>query len=230
LSNQKKPGLSIIIPVLNEVVALVKAVDGIDLLRRSGAEVIVVDGGSQDGTVALATELADRVLSTATGRAMQMNCGAKIAAGDYLLFLHADTVMSDDAQSRLLVTIQKHPVWGRFDVRLSGHYSIFRVVEYFMNLRSRVTGIATGDQAIFVNRDVFHKLGGYPEIPLMEDIVLSTQLRRWDSPLCIASKIISDSRRWESNGVIRTIVLMWVLRFLFFVGVDADKLASIYYR
>ena len=230
MSGQKNPGLSIIIPVLNEVVALAKAFDGIALLRRSGAQVIVVDGGSHDDTVILATKLADRVLSTAKGRAMQMNCGARIALGDYLLFLHADTVMSNDAQLKLLEAIQNQPVWGRFDVRLSGRNMILRVVEYFMNLRSRVTGIATGDQAIFVSREVFCKLGGYSEILLMEDIVLSTRLRRWESPLCIGSKILSDSRRWESNGILRTIVLMWVLRLLFYAGADANKLADIYYR
>lgn len=230
MNTNNRPRLSIILPVLNEADTLAKTLLNLSLLRQSGAETIVVDGGSCDTTVSLAAEFADSVLSVAKGRAVQMNSGARVARGDYLLFLHADTVMPNDAQSELLNAIHNQVFWGRFDVRLTGRNAMFRLIESTMNLRSRLTGIATGDQAIFVNRNVFQQVGGYPNVPLMEDIVLSKRLKRVRVPLCIRTKVITNSRRWESNGILRTIVLMWTLRFLFFVGIDANRLARFYYR
>ena len=229
LTTNNKLRLSIILPVLNEADRLPKTLQSLSVLRQSGAETIVVDGGSCDATVLLATDSVDCVLSVAKGRAFQMNSGARVARGDFLLFLHADTVMPNDAQVELLEAVHNQSMWGRFDVRLTGRNAMFRIVEFCMNLRSRLTGIATGDQAIFVDRNVFAQVGGYPEVPLMEDVVLSTKLRRLRMPLCIKTKVIADSRRWESNGILRTIILMWILRFLFFVGIDANRLARFYY-
>ncbi len=222
--------LSIIIPVLNESAAIENTLAALDTLRHRGAEVIVVDGGSTDDTVALAIKASDRILLSSSGRAVQMNLGAKFARGDYLLFLHADTLMSDNAQMELAAAIREQHLWGRFDVRLSGRSGLLRVVESAMNLRSRLTGIATGDQAIFVRNGAFQDVGGYPEIALMEDIELSKRLKQRGQPICLNSKVVSDSRRWEEHGIVRTIILMWSLRLLYFLGVDIGLLAKVYTR
>ncbi len=222
--------LSIIIPVLNEAVVIKDTLAVLEALRLQGAEVIVVDGGSTDDTVDLAVKASVRILASSSGRAVQMNHGAKFARGDYLLFLHADTLFSDDAHKQLTAAIRDRRLWGRFDVRLSGRGVLLRVVESAMNLRSRLTGIATGDQAIFVQSGAFKGVGGYPEIALMEDIALSKKLKRQGPPACLDSKVVTDSRRWEEHGILRTIVLMWSLRLLYFMGVDVNLLAKVYAR
>jgi rSAM/selenodomain-associated transferase 2 len=182
--------------------------------------VIVVDGGSEDGTAALAAGLCDRVLAAPRGRATQMNAGAREARGDILLFLHADTRLPEN------FALENH-VWGRFDVRIEGRHPLLKVVAWSMNLRSRLTGIATGDQAIFVRRDAFP---GFPELPLMEDIAFSKAMKRIARPACLRAKVVTSGRRWESSGVLRTIVLMWRLRLLFFLGISPSKLARRYER
>jgi len=222
--------LSIIIPVLNEAVVIKNTLAALGALRLQGAEVIVVDGGSTDDTVDLAVQASDWILTSPSGRAVQMNYGAKFARGDYLLFLHADTLFSDDAWKQLTAAIRDRRLWGRFDVRLSGRNVLLRIVESAMNLRSRLTGIATGDQAIFVQSSAFHDVGGYSEIALMEDIELSKKLKQRELPVCLNSKVVTDSRRWEEHGILRTIALMWSLRLLYFMGVDASLLAKIYAR
>ena len=221
--------LSIIVPVLNEATVLAAALGELQYLRQRGAEVIVVDGGSEDGTRAIAAQLADRLLSSSRGRANQMNAGAKAARGDALLFLHADSRLPVDADE-LIAKALSGSCWGRFDVRLSGARRVFRVVEAFMNLRSRLTGIATGDQGIFVKSETFAALGGYPAIELMEDLALSKLLKRVDRPACLWSKIVASSRRWENQGAYRTIVEMWLLRFAYVVGAHPRRLARIYER
>lgn len=223
--------LSIVIPALNEAEHIEHTLRPLQALRTWGHEVIVVDGGSQDDTEALARPLVDQIIRAPCGRARQMNAGAAVARGDALVFLHADTRLPKKADRMIAKALRRTArVWGRFDVRLSGRGPVLRLVERLMNLRSRLSGIATGDQAIFVRRAVFERVGGFPDIPLMEDIVLSKTLRQLGRPACIRRKVQTSSRRWERQGVGRTIVEMWWLRLRFFLGADPTRLARIYER
>jgi rSAM/selenodomain-associated transferase 2 len=221
--------LSIIVPCLNEAGGIVAALDRLQPLRRRGAEIIVVDGGSSDGSVALAAPHADWVLTAPRGRSSQMNAGAAAARGDILLFLHADCVLPPDAD-RLIVNglAASGRRWGRFDVRLQGIHPLLRLVAFMMNRRSRLTGIATGDQGIFLTRELFAAAGGIPEIPLMEDIAFSRNLKSRGAPLCLRARITASGRRWERRGVLRTIMLMWRLRLSYFLGADPADLALRY--
>ena len=214
--------------MLDEAAGIVATLTPLQSLRAAGQEVIVVDGGSADDTPALAAPLADRVLSAPRGRARQMNAGAAIARGDALLFLHADTRLPAQAAAVIPVALRRHQ-WGRFDVRIEGRSPMLRVVARMMNLRSRLTGIATGDQAIFVTRAAFQAVGGYPEQPLMEDIELSRRLKRRGPPASPRTTVVTSGRRWETHGVWRTILLMWRLRFDYWRGVPADRLAPRYH-
>ncbi len=223
-----KPRISVVVPALNEAGNIVETLHALQPMRSRGHEVIVADGGSVDGTRELAQPLADRLISSPRGRARQMNAGAEVASGDVLWFLHGDTVPMTDADLLILEALGKTRHWGRFDVRLSGRHWLLRVVEAMMNLRSCVTGIATGDQGIFVTREVFDAVAGFPDIPLMEDIALSKRLKGYDSPACERSRLITSSRRWERNGVVRTIAVMWRTRLAYFLGADPRRLAESY--
>lgn len=224
-----EPSLSIIIPVLNEAANIVSALQALSALHARGAETIVVDGGSADDTAALATPHADRVLACARGRAMQMNAGAAAAQGDVLLFLHADTQLPPDADKLVIEGLaQTRRAWGRFDVAIDGAHPLLPVVAAFMNARSRLTGIATGDQAMFMTRAAFRAAGGYPDIALMEDIELARRLKRVSRPLCLSARVTTSGRRWEQRGVLRTIVLMWRLRLAYFFGAKPEALAERY--
>lgn len=216
--------LSIIVPTLNEAAGIAATLARLAPLRRRGAEVIVADGGSDDDTAAIAAPLADRVVIAPRGRASQMNAGAAAATGDMLLFLHADTMLPDDADG----LVPPDRPWGRFDIRIEGRHPLLRVVAAMMNLRSRLTGVCTGDQAIFVRRPLFTEIGGYADIPLMEDIALSKTLRRRAWPACLSQRVTTSGRRWEARGVLRTIVLMWRLRFDYWRGVEPRELAVRY--
>jgi rSAM/selenodomain-associated transferase 2 len=223
--------LSIVIPVLNEADALAEALAKLQPLRAHGAQVIVVDGGSRDGTTAAARPLADMVLTSSRGRAAQMNLGARRATGDVLLFLHADTRLPPEADRLICDGLARSGrLWGRFDVRLSSERPLLRVVEFLMNLRSRLTGIATGDQALFVRRATFETLGGFPALELMEDVAFSSRLKRESRPLCLRERVTVSSRKWEREGAVRTILLMWRLRLAYFFGADPSELARRYYR
>jgi rSAM/selenodomain-associated transferase 2 len=216
--------VSVIIPTLDEAQRIGSALMALALLRSRGHEVIVADGGSSDATQELAQGRCDRVLTSPRGRALQMNAGARAATGDALVFLHADTRLPADADHILVDALKRH-VWGRFDVDIEGRHPLLKVVACAMNLRSRLTGIATGDQAIFVRRDAF---GGFPEIALMEDIEFSKQMKRRDLPACLRARVATSGRRWESRGVLRTVVLMWRLRLLYFLGASPERLARLY--
>ncbi len=220
--------ISIIIPVLNEEKTLAGLLQQLQPCRAQGHEVIVVDGGSEDNTVAVAATMADKVLSSTPGRARQMNRGAAQARHDILWFMHADTVLPAHAD-KLVQQGLAVASWGRFDICLSGSHSLFRLIEFMINMRSAVTGIATGDQGIFVKRSVFDSVGGYADIPLMEDIVLSRNLRRVSRPVRITAKLVTSSRRWEKKGILKTVLLMWWLRLLFWLGVRPEKLVKMYY-
>jgi rSAM/selenodomain-associated transferase 2 len=223
-----RPDISIIIPVLNEAGCIVQALERLQEFRAPGAEIIVVDGGSGDGTVRLAQPLADCVTAAARGRGEQMNAGAANASGDILLFLHADTQLPPAAPNLIVEAIAGGARWGRFDVRIDGSAGGLALVALMMNWRSRLTGIATGDQAIFVTREAFEACGGFPAIPLMEDIVLSRSLRRIEWPACLRDKVTTSGRRWEKHGLLRTILTMWWLRLRFRFGASPDDLAREY--
>nr|WP_228141551.1 TIGR04283 family arsenosugar biosynthesis glycosyltransferase [Marinobacter sp. X15-166B] len=225
---EKTQWLSVIVPVWREGATLVPVLRALAELRASGHEVIVVDGGSDDGSAETAAPWCDRVLVAGKGRAHQMNAGAAVARGEVLLFLHADTRLPATALADLSRFYHSDHGWGRFDVRLSGRRKLFRVIAWCMNRRSWLTGIATGDQAMFVRRNLFEQLGGFTDMPLMEDIELSRRLRNVTRPFCIARPVMTNSRRWEQQGAWRTIWLMWTLRWRYWRGESPDVLAKVY--
>jgi|SRR5579862_2690912 len=219
--------LTIIVPVLNEAAIVAGALRALAPMRARGAEVIVVDSGSRDGTAQLARPFADRVLGVARGRGAPLNAGAALGSGDVLVFLHADTALPENAD-RLVAAALTRRAWGRFDVRIAGRHPLLAVVARMINWRSRLTGIATGDQAIFVTREAFMAVGGFPDLPLMEDIAISRRLKRICRPYCIGTPVVTSGRRWETNGVWRTILLMWRLRLGYYLGVAPAALAARY--
>jgi rSAM/selenodomain-associated transferase 2 len=216
--------LSVVIPALNEAGEIGACLQALAPLRGRGHEVIVADGGSDDGTPAIARALCDRVIAAPRGRASQMNAGARGARGDALVFLHADTRLPVRADELVLNALKSRP-WGRFDVTIEGRHRLLAIVACAMNLRSRLTGIATGDQAIFVRRDAF---AGFPEIALMEDIAFSKAMKRRGAPACLRERVATSGRRWEHRGVLRTVALMWRLRLLYFFGASPEHLARLY--
>lgn len=221
--------ISIVIPALNEAASLEATLQPLQAWRKVGHELILVDGGSHDETVAIAHPLVDQLLESVPGRAQQMNQGAKAASGEVLLFLHADTHLPPGGDRMISESLTSRYRWGRFDVRLSGPHRMLRVVERMMNWRSCMSGIATGDQGIFVERELFEQIGGFPPLPLMEDLALSKLLKRAvGRPACVRTPLVTSSRRWEQYGIIRTILLMWRLRLAWFLGVPAQRLAQAY--
>jgi rSAM/selenodomain-associated transferase 2 len=220
--------LGIVVPVLDEAAGIVGALTALQPLRAAGAEVVVVDGGSGDDTVARATPLADRVIAAPRGRASQMNAGAAVARGEVLLFLHADTTLPEGALVLIAEALRHGAEWGRFDTRIEGASIWLPLVAALMNRRSRLTGVATGDQAMFVARSAFAAVDGFPDLPLMEDIELSKRLLAHSRPACIAARVTTSGRRWERHGVWRTILTMWWLRLRYFLGADPVQLAREY--
>ncbi|MEF8834102.1 MAG: TIGR04283 family arsenosugar biosynthesis glycosyltransferase [Halofilum sp. (in: g-proteobacteria)] len=223
--------ISVIVPALDEGAGIAATLQALAPVRADGGEVIVADGGSGDDTVARAEPLADRVITADRGRAWQMNAGAGVAHGDVLWFVHADTIADADAGVHLRTALaESGREWGRFGVRLSDRRPLLRLVAWCMNRRSCLTGIATGDQGLFVRRAAFDAVGGFPEIRLMEDIALSRALRRRGRPLCLGVRLTTSARRWLDHGILRTIWLMWRLRFAYWRGTDPAELALHYRR
>lgn len=220
--------LSIVVPALNEAAGITATLQALAPLRAAGHEVIVVDGGSHDATAALAAPLACRVLHSEAGRARQMNAGAAAARGEVLLFLHADTRLPAPAAAAIAQALQRGARWGRFDVHIEGRSAWLPLVGFMMNWRSRLTGIATGDQALFVQAALFHQLGGYAALPLMEDIELTRRLRAIARPACLRAQVRTSGRRWDTRGAWPTIVLMWRLRWRYWRGTPAEELARAY--
>lgn len=213
-------------PVLDEAAGIEASLRALAPLRARSHEVIVVDGGSRDATAEIARAFSDRVIQAERGRAVQMNAGARAANGDALVFLHADCSLPSRAEERIREALRIH-LWGRFDVEIVGRDPLLKLVAWSMNQRSRLTGIATGDQAIFVRRDAFE---GFPELPLMEDVAFSRAMKKRGRPACLAERVAASGRRWESRGVLRTVVLMWRLRLLYALGASPDRLARLYQR
>jgi rSAM/selenodomain-associated transferase 2 len=220
--------LSIIIPTLNEADQIEQHLSKLQLLRQHGHELIVVDGGSIDDTVSLVSALCDQVCQSQQSRSIQMNCGAKAATGECFVFLHADTVLPGNILEYFSGINNIEDKWGRFDISLSGRNWLFRVIESCMNSRSSFTGIVTGDQVMFIGEKLFNRVGGYPEIALMEDIAISSLLIKTSVPIRIREKVISSSRRWEKNGIVKTIIKMWMLRLLYFFNYDTNKIVKLY--
>ena len=220
--------LSIVVPVLDEARCIDATLAALAPMRARGHEVIVVDGGSTDDSVARAAQSADTVLGGPRGRARQMNAGAGRARGDVLLFLHADTLLPEGADFSVLHAMAAGAAWGRFAVRITGGPPMLRVVAALMNLRSRWSGIATGDQALFVQCRLFEHLGGFPDQPLMEDVELSRRLRALSAPACLRRHVVTSGRRWENRGVWRTVFLMWRLRWRYWRGESPEALARAY--
>lgn len=220
--------VSIIIPALNEEHALPVTLASLQSFREQGTEVIVVDGGSVDNTVHCAQGLADTLIFSPTGRATQLNTGASVAKGKWLLFLHADTLLPEGAIQYMVQATKQSPSWGRFDVQLDGSDLAFRIIEKLMNWRSCLTGIVTGDHAMFVSKELFTQVGGYPPIELMEDIAISKRLKQHSRPICLAERVITSSRRWKNNGVLKTVLLMWRLRSAYYFKTSPSVLFKRY--
>ncbi len=223
-----KPTLSIIIPVLNEGSILEARLRALQFARDDGTELIVIDGGSTDDSVRIAEPLCTQLCQSKPGRATQMNQGAALARGEYLLFLHADTVLSKDCFDALSAALASRPLWGRFDVSIEGAHPLLPLTAAMMNWRARWTSVATGDQGIFVSTERFRALGGFPEMPLMEDVALSKMLRRVERPARVRARLLTNGRRWDQGGWSRTVLRMWGLRFAYWSGINTQTLARYY--
>jgi rSAM/selenodomain-associated transferase 2 len=221
--------ISFVVPTLNEAPDIAAALGALAPLRARGHEVILVDGGSTDGTLQIAADKVDQSIAAPRGRASQMNAGARIATGDVLVFVHADTRLPVDADLAIARELERSGgMWGRFDVSIDSAAPLLGLVARAMNARSRLSGIATGDQAIFVRRAEFAAVGGFPALALMEDVAMSRLLKRRSQPICLTERAVTSGRRWESKGVLRTIALMWWLRLRYFLGASPDRLARSY--
>lgn len=220
--------LSIIVPVLNEAEQVPELSAYLKIFQQRGCEVLLVDGGSSDDTLQRLRAASLNCITGARGRARQMNLGAAQSHGEVLLFLHADTRLPNEADDLIQTALARGASWGRFDVCIEGRSPWLPLVAWLMNGRSRLSGIATGDQAIFVRRAEFEAIGGFADQPLMEDIELSKYLRARSRPACLKQRVLTSGRRWDQRGVWRTIFLMWHLRWQYWRGVSAEHLAEQY--
>jgi rSAM/selenodomain-associated transferase 2 len=218
---------SIIMPVYNESCEIAVTLDKLSrsLRENSNIEIIISDGGSDDHCLDIAKQYPCRIINAGRGRANQMNVASLQARGDWLVFLHADSQLPNDWQDQLLQSGQ----WGFFPVKLTGENWLLHIVESLINLRSRISKVATGDQGLYFRKSFFHELGGYPEIPLMEDVAISKLARRKSTASIGANPILTSSRRWQQNGIIKTILLMWSLRLAYFLGINPNRLHRLYY-
>jgi len=221
--------ISIVIPVLNEAEQLTDKLKALQHLRDR-CQLILVDGGSTDESRSIAEPWVDKLISSSPGRAIQMNTGAAQADADVLLFLHIDTQLPDDGIELMINSVNNGYLWGRFDVAFDATQAMFKLIAFFMNHRSRLTGIATGDQGLFMTRQAFQLVGGFPQIALMEDVAISAKLKKLSQPACLKAKVITSARRWQQYGIFKTILFMWRLRLAYFFGADPNNLATRYYR
>lgn len=222
--------ISIIIPCLNEEENILETLLPLQKSRQRGHEIILCDGGSTDSTITLSTPYVDKIITSNKGRAIQMNNGAASATGNIFCFLHADTIATENIDSLIISALHSNKLWGRFNIRLNNNKWPFRIIESLINIRSCISGIASGDQGIFIHSSVFNKLDGFKNQPLMEDIELSKRLKKITRPACIKDTLITSSRRWEKHGIIQTVILMWTLRLKYFLGTPVEKLHTRYRR
>ena len=226
---EEDPRMAIIIPVLNEIDGIESLLSHLEIWRQRGAEIIVVDGGSDDKSDSLIEARGVPLIRSARGRATQMNAGARTSQSPFLMFLHADTRLPEHADTQVMTHLARSETsWGRFDVCIDGRSGLLPIVGAMMNLRSRLTGIATGDQALFMTRTLFEQVGGFPEQPLMEDVEICKRLKHITPPVCLRDRVVTSGRRWDQRGGWRTIFLMWQLRWAYWRGVPADQLAARY--
>ncbi len=226
MTSKSEPTISVVIPVLNEEKLLPAALQALKELAVE--EIIFVDGGSSDASRRLIQAYGYRCLESRAGRARQMNTGAKASLGDIILYLHIDTMVTSCNILNIRKAYNQGFLSGRFDIRFTYTSLTYCFISYFMNMRSRLTKISTGDQALFVRRDVFEEVGGYPDIPLMEDIALAKKLKRLGRVACLRDTVVTSSRRWQRHGVLRTVLQMWSFRLLYWLGVSAHSLAEMY--
>lgn len=220
--------LSIIIPVYNEQEIILEKLKRLININSQNVQIIVSDGGSSDYTVSLAKSCVKTVLTSKKGRSCQMNAGADVATGDFLLFLHIDSILPDHYFESLgNINIETYS-WGRFDIQFTNNNILFSIIAFMMNIRSRFTGVATGDQAIFMTRQAYDRAGGFPEIELMEDVAMCKKLREFTRPICLREKVVTSSRRWEEKGIFKTIALMWILRLAYFLRIKPAILGKLY--
>ena len=226
---EEDPRMAIIVPVLNEIEGIEPLLSHLETWRQRGAEIIVVDGGSDDKSDSLIEARGVPLIRSARGRATQMNAGARTSQSPFLMFLHADTRLPEHADTQVMTHLARSETsWGRFDVCIDGRSGLLPIVGAMMNLRSRLTGIATGDQALFMTRTLFEQVGGFPEQPLMEDVEICKRLKHITPPVCLRDRVVTSGRRWDQRGGWRTIFLMWQLRWAYWRGVPADQLAARY--
>ena len=226
---EEDPRLAIIVPVLNEIEGIEPLLSHLETWRQRGAEIIVVDGGSDDKSDSLIEARGVPLIRSARGRATQMNAGARSSQSPFLIFLHSDTRLPEHADTQVMTHLARSETsWGRFDVCIDGRSGLLPIVGAMMNLRSRLTGIATGDQALFMTRTLFEQVGGFPEQPLMEDVEICKRLKHITPPVCLRDRVVTSGRRWDQRGGWRTIFLMWQLRWAYWRGVPADQLAARY--
>jgi len=218
----------IVVPVLNESATLAEQLSRLSEYREQGAEVVLVDGGSADNTREMVRAAGFMLIDSERGRALQMNAGARAVSSDVLIFLHADTRLPTGALVQVEQHLRRDRQWGRFDVQITGASAWLAVIACLMNIRSRLTGIATGDQTLFMTREAFDTVGGFPVQPLMEDIEMSKRLKRLSPPVCLSARVETSGRRWEQHGVWKTILLMWRLRWAYWRGTPASELARLY--
>ena len=214
--------------MLNEAATIASTLDA---LRRGApdAEIVVVDGGSTDASVAIARPLSDTLIDAPRGRALQMNAGARASQGDVLVFVHADTIVPSTFATDIASALSDPAiVGGRFDVRLDDSALPYRIIGAMISLRSRISHTGTGDQAIFVRRDVFDRLGGFPELELCEDLEFSRRLKRTGQIACLRTRVITSARRWNRDGVVRTVIRMWLIRAMYLLGVPPARLKRMY--
>ena len=222
--------LSIIIPLLNEEENLKKQKESLELLIKQGHEVLVIDGGSNDNSTKIANQIGCRNITTYPSRGHQLHLGAVQSKNEILLFLHADTLLPPNAAELIFKSFERdNKHWGRFNIKFSSSSYVFSIIAWFMNLRSSLTGIVTGDHAVFVKKDSYIKCGGFPDWAIMEDIAISKRLKTLSHPVCLKEHVVTSSRKWEKQGIINTILLMWKLRLMFLFGMPAEKLAKLYY-
>lgn len=217
-------------PVLNEASGIDHSLQTLLKTLQARWQVVVCDGGSVDATLERLAAYPVQVVKAQAGRAVQMNAGAGCATGPLLVFLHGDTRLPNHFNQLMEAFLDSDFEWGRFDVTLDNPRWPFRMIAWFMNQRSAITGVCTGDQTLFMRRDFFQRMGGYAELPLMEDVEFSLRARVQARPLRIRVPVVTSSRRWSRHGVVRTILLMWWLRLAYRLGVSPQRLQRWYYR